>query len=58
VHSDVAPKTRVWGYPQLEERGWARASTAFAKLPQLLKRVRAIEKHLGLRNGSSKPPRS
>jgi UDP-3-O-[3-hydroxymyristoyl] glucosamine N-acyltransferase len=49
VHSDVTPGTRVWGYPQQEERGWARSSSVFAKLPELVKRVRAIEKHLGLR---------
>ena len=53
VHKDVVPGTRVWGYPQQEERAWARSSALFAKLPALVRRVRAIEKHLGLRK---KPP--
>ncbi len=49
VHSDVPPSTRVWGTPQLEERRWFRSTAVFAKLPDLVKRVRALEKHLGLR---------
>ena len=49
VHSDVPPATRVWGTPQLEERKWFRSTAVFAKLPDLVKRVRALEKHLGLR---------
>ena len=49
VHSDVPPKTRVWGTPHLEEWRWFRATAAFAKLPELVKRVRAIERHLNLR---------
>jgi len=51
VHSDVPAATRVWGSPQLEERRWFRAVAAFAKLPELVKRVRAIERRLGLRDG-------
>ena len=49
VHGDVPPATRVWGTPHLEERRWFRSTAVFAKLPELVKRVRAIEKHLGLR---------
>ncbi len=49
VHGDVAPGTRVWGTPQLEERRWFRSIAVFAKLPQLVKRVRSIEKKLGMR---------
>jgi UDP-3-O-[3-hydroxymyristoyl] glucosamine N-acyltransferase len=50
VHSNVRPGTRVWGTPHLEERRWFRSTAVFAKLPELVKRLRAIEKHLGLRN--------
>jgi hypothetical protein len=39
----------VWGTPQLEEMRWFRSSAVFAKLPDLVRRLRAIEKHLGLR---------
>lgn len=49
VHSDVAAGTRVWGTPQLEERRWFRSTAVFAKLPELVKRLRAVERHLGLR---------
>jgi len=49
VHGDVPPGTRVWGTPHLEERRWFRATAAFAKLPELVKRIRALEKQLGLR---------
>lgn len=49
VHGDVPAATRVWGTPHLEERRWFRATAVFAKLPELVKRIRAIEKHLGLR---------
>jgi UDP-3-O-[3-hydroxymyristoyl] glucosamine N-acyltransferase len=49
VHGDVAPGTRVWGTPHLEEGRWFRSIAVFAKLPQLVKRVRAIEKQLGIR---------
>jgi UDP-3-O-[3-hydroxymyristoyl] glucosamine N-acyltransferase len=54
VHSNVAPHTRVWGTPHLEERRWFRSSAAFKKLPELVKRLRALEKHLGLRGESER----
>jgi UDP-3-O-[3-hydroxymyristoyl] glucosamine N-acyltransferase len=50
VHSDVPAGTRVWGTPQLEERRWFRSVAAFARLPDLVKRIRAIERRLGLRD--------
>jgi UDP-3-O-[3-hydroxymyristoyl] glucosamine N-acyltransferase len=52
VHGDVSPATRVWGTPHLEERRWFRSSAVFAKLPDLVKRLRAVEKQLGLRKRS------
>jgi UDP-3-O-[3-hydroxymyristoyl] glucosamine N-acyltransferase len=54
VHGDVPPHTRVWGTPQLEERRWFRSTAVFAKLPELVKRLRAVEKRLGLRGGDPK----
>jgi UDP-3-O-[3-hydroxymyristoyl] glucosamine N-acyltransferase len=47
--SDVPPGARVWGTPHQEERSWARSVAVFKKLPELVRRLRAIEKHLGLR---------
>ena len=53
VTSDVPPKTRVWGTPHQEEKSWARSIAIFKKLPDLARRVRAIEKQLGLRKPRS-----
>ena len=49
LHKDVAPGSRVWGAPQLEERRWHRAMAALARLPDALRRLRAVERELGLR---------
>jgi UDP-3-O-[3-hydroxymyristoyl] glucosamine N-acyltransferase len=51
LHKDVAPGARVWGSPQMEERGWHRSVAALARLPGVLKRLRAVERRLGLRPG-------
>jgi UDP-3-O-[3-hydroxymyristoyl] glucosamine N-acyltransferase len=51
IHKDVAPGSRVWGAPQLPERTFHRAMAALTRLPAALRRLRAVEKHLGL-----KPP--
>jgi len=42
---DVAAGAVVSGSPAFEAREWLRAITAFQKLPELLKRVRQLEKH-------------
>ncbi len=49
LHKDVAPGARVWGAPQMEERAWHRAMAALARLPEALRRLRALEKRVGLR---------
>jgi UDP-3-O-[3-hydroxymyristoyl] glucosamine N-acyltransferase len=49
VHKDVPPRTRVMGTPQREHRTWGRLMAALTRLPDLLRRVRAIERQLGLR---------
>ncbi len=48
VASDVRPGARVWGAPEMEERGFMRATRHFAKLGEYVKRIRAIEKHIGI----------
>lgn len=50
VHKDVAPNARVFGSPQRAERGFHRVMAALTRLPDLIKRVRAIERRLGLRD--------
>jgi UDP-3-O-[3-hydroxymyristoyl] glucosamine N-acyltransferase len=47
IPSSVAAGTVVSGYPAIENKAWLRASAAFAKLPEILKRVRALERRLG-----------
>ena len=48
VNRDVAPGVRIWGMRQMEERAWHRAMVALARLPQAMRRLRALEKRLGL----------
>jgi UDP-3-O-[3-hydroxymyristoyl] glucosamine N-acyltransferase len=45
IGGDVAAGAVVSGSPAFEAREWLRAITAFQKLPELLKRVRQLEKH-------------
>jgi UDP-3-O-[3-hydroxymyristoyl] glucosamine N-acyltransferase len=54
LHKDVPAGARVWGAPQLPERTFHRAMAALTRLPDALKRLRAIEKRLGVErsNGS------
>ncbi len=42
----VEPKTIVSGSPAIENRDWLRSTAAFARLPELQKRVRELEKKL------------
>jgi len=48
LHKDVAAGARVWGAPQLPERAFHRAMAALTRLPDALRRLRALEKRLGL----------
>jgi UDP-3-O-[3-hydroxymyristoyl] glucosamine N-acyltransferase len=51
VPNDVAPGAVVGGYPAVEIRTWRRAVAAWAQLPELVRRLRKIERRLGLRPG-------
>jgi len=55
VYRDLEPGSRVWGFPALPERRWHRAVAVFAKLPELLRRVRALERQGG--EGPRRTPR-
>ncbi len=48
LHKDVAAGARVWGAPQLPERAFHRVMAALTRLPDALRRLRAVEKRLGL----------
>jgi UDP-3-O-[3-hydroxymyristoyl] glucosamine N-acyltransferase len=48
LHKDVAPGARVYGAPAMEERRWHRMVSAMTRLPEALRRLRAVEKRLGI----------
>lgn len=48
VHRNLPAGSRVWGTPALEERRWHKSVAAFARLPEVMRRLRAIERRLGL----------
>ncbi len=47
VTSDVEPGGKVTGYPAFEHRSWRRAALSLRELPGVLRRLRALEEHLG-----------
>jgi UDP-3-O-[3-hydroxymyristoyl] glucosamine N-acyltransferase len=49
VSGDLEPGAQVLGAPHMERRRWARAIAAFRRLPELVQRVRRLEKHLGIK---------
>jgi UDP-3-O-[3-hydroxymyristoyl] glucosamine N-acyltransferase len=50
VIEDLAPGSRVYGFPAAAERAWHRANAWLARLPELARRLRALEKKLGVRS--------
>lgn len=55
AHKDLPPGSRVWGAPALEERRWHKSMAVFARLPELMRRLRAVERVLGLRPAGKEP---
>jgi UDP-3-O-[3-hydroxymyristoyl] glucosamine N-acyltransferase len=47
VHKDVPPGARVLGSPQRLERAFHREMAALSRLPELVRRVRALERGRG-----------
>ena len=56
VFRDLPPGSRVWGFPAVPERRWHRSAALLARLPDLLRRIRALERHLGLGPERRRPP--
>jgi UDP-3-O-[3-hydroxymyristoyl] glucosamine N-acyltransferase len=50
VAGDVEAGAQVLGAPHMERRRWGRATAIFRRLPELLQRVRRIERHLGIKS--------
>jgi UDP-3-O-[3-hydroxymyristoyl] glucosamine N-acyltransferase len=57
VHRDVPPGGRVMGAPHRDLRAFQRIWASLAHLPGLLRRVRAIEGRLGLRDAGARRDR-
>jgi UDP-3-O-[3-hydroxymyristoyl] glucosamine N-acyltransferase len=47
VRKNVPAGTRIMGSPQRTERAWHREMAALSRLPELLRRVRALERARG-----------
>ena len=56
VIEDVPDGARVFGAPSQEERGWHRTVAALRRLPDLLKRVRRLERRLDEQGADSAGP--
>jgi UDP-3-O-[3-hydroxymyristoyl] glucosamine N-acyltransferase len=52
IAQSVPAGALVSGYPAIENRSWLRSVSVFARLPELLRRLRAIEQRLGLRGAA------
>ena len=50
IPNSVAAGALVSGYPAIDNRSWLKSSAVFKQLPELQKRVRALEKQLQERN--------
>jgi len=54
IPGSVEPGAVVSGYPAIENRAWLKSSAVFARLPELLRRLRELERKLSpSRDGSS-----
>jgi UDP-3-O-[3-hydroxymyristoyl] glucosamine N-acyltransferase len=48
VIEDLPPGSRVWGFPARPERAWHRSAALLARLPELARRIRRLERHSGI----------
>jgi UDP-3-O-[3-hydroxymyristoyl] glucosamine N-acyltransferase len=55
VHRDVPDGARVFGSPAVEEQSWHRSVVALKRLPDLLRRVRRLEKSAVKSGGDESP---
>jgi UDP-3-O-[3-hydroxymyristoyl] glucosamine N-acyltransferase len=49
VHKDVPAGARWFGTPAMPERSWHRTMAALTRLPDVMRRLRAVERALGIR---------
>jgi UDP-3-O-[3-hydroxymyristoyl] glucosamine N-acyltransferase len=51
IHGDLAAGGTYGGIPAIDVRSWRRGMTALRRLPELLRRVRGLERRTGLASG-------
>jgi UDP-3-O-[3-hydroxymyristoyl] glucosamine N-acyltransferase len=51
MHRDIAAGTVVSGYPAMEARTWRRVIMTFPRLPEVFRRLRRLERALGIGRG-------
>jgi len=51
IHGDVPARAEYGGYPAIEARLWRRAMASLTRLPDVFRRVRRVERALGLAAG-------
>jgi UDP-3-O-[3-hydroxymyristoyl] glucosamine N-acyltransferase len=56
IHGDVPAGAVYGGYPAVQIRGWRRVTSSLPRLPALLRRVRRVERALGLEAEEGEPP--
>jgi UDP-3-O-[3-hydroxymyristoyl] glucosamine N-acyltransferase len=58
VTNSLEPRAMVAGYPAIDSRDWRKASVVFKRLPELKRRIEALEARLARLTSSDKPERS
>ncbi len=56
VFEDVPAGSRLWGFPAAAERAWHRSAALVGRLPEIVRRLRAVERRLGLRGSKDEAP--
>jgi UDP-3-O-[3-hydroxymyristoyl] glucosamine N-acyltransferase len=51
MHRDVPARAQYGGYPAMEARRWRRVTMSIPRLPELFRRLRRVERTLGLAGG-------
>jgi UDP-3-O-[3-hydroxymyristoyl] glucosamine N-acyltransferase len=57
LHGEVPDKSRMAGSPAYDARVWLKVSAGLKQLPDLIKRVRELEKHLADEEGPAPAPK-
>ena len=56
IPNSVEPDQVISGYPAIDNKLWLKSSAVFKRLPELMKRIEALEKSQSQSPGNTKPP--